>query len=70
MSLNYRDLRAALTEFDRIMFEARIEGWEDNPAAEKVALAAARRVLAEMDEFLADRVEELDTLYGPARADT
>lgn len=35
MALNYKDLREALTEFDRVAFEGRTEGWDDNPDGER-----------------------------------
>lgn len=64
MTLNHRDIRLALTEFDRILTESRAAGWDDDPAAEKTALLAARRVLAEIDGYLHDRLDDIDTLYG------
>jgi hypothetical protein len=64
MTLNYRDVRQALTEFDRILHEARAAGWDDDAAAEKTALLAARRVLAEIDGYLRDHLSDLDDRYG------
>jgi hypothetical protein len=69
MALNYRDVREALTEFDRIVFEGRTEEWASNPAGEKTALLAARRVLSELDGYLTGRLHEIDDRYGAPRAD-
>jgi hypothetical protein len=60
MALSHQDLREALAEFERLALEGQVEGWDDNPGGEKVALTAARRVLAELDSYLVDRLAELD----------
>lgn len=61
MGLNYRDIRDSLTELDELLFsEARSAGWDGNRTAEKIALVAARRLLAQLDQRLADHLTELD----------
>lgn len=61
MSLKYRDIRELLTELDELLFsEARGAGWDNNPPAEKIALVAARRLLAQLDRWLAERIGELN----------
>lgn len=64
MTLNYRDVRQALSEFDRILAESRTALWDDDPTAEKTAILAARRVLGEIDGFLRDRLDEMSERYG------
>jgi len=63
MSLNYRDVGQALTEFDRILGESRAALWDDDPTAERTALRAARRVLAELDGYLRDRLGDIHATY-------
>jgi hypothetical protein len=53
-------VREALTELDELLFsEARPTGEEHNRPAEKAALLAARRLLATLDQWLAERLEEV-----------
>lgn len=67
--LNFKDLRETLNEFDTVCFSARTSGWDSDPRAERAALVAARGLLAEIDQQLADRVDELDDEYGDLRPD-
>jgi hypothetical protein len=64
VTLNYRDIRQALSEFDRILTESRTALWDDDPTAEKTAILAARRVLAEVDGYLRDRLDDISERYG------
>ena len=64
MTLNYRDIRQALTEFDRILSESQTALWDDDPSAEKTAILAARRVLTEIDGCLRDRLDDMNAHYG------
>ncbi|MGH3821656.1 MAG: hypothetical protein ACRDRA_02240 [Pseudonocardiaceae bacterium] len=61
MSLKYQEVRGSLAELDELLFfEARGAGWDGDRSAEKAALVAARRLLAQLDERLAERIDELD----------
>jgi hypothetical protein len=42
VTLNYRDIRQALTEFDRILSKSQTALWDDDPSAEKTAILAPR----------------------------
>ena len=64
MTLNYRDIWQALTEFDRILSESRTALWDDDPTAEITAIQAARRVLAEIDGCLRDGLDDMNAHYG------
>jgi hypothetical protein len=59
VTLSHRDVQQALSEFGRLLQEAREAGWDSDPAAEQTALSAARRVLAEVDQHVSDRLAEL-----------
>jgi hypothetical protein len=64
VTLNYRDVRQALTEFDRILSESQTALWDDDPIAEQTAIQAAGRVLAEIDGCLRNRLEDMNADYG------
>lgn len=46
MALDQRGIRSALGEWDNVLVEVRVAGWEEDTKAERAALAAARRAIA------------------------
>jgi hypothetical protein len=61
MGLHYKEVRSTLAELNELLlYEARNADWDSDPAGEKAALAAARRLLTELTALLTERIDELN----------
>lgn len=58
------ELDEAVRELVGLVDLAREAGWDNDPTGEHRALAAARTVLAGVDQQLADRIDGLEQRHG------
>uniref|UniRef100_UPI003F492D7F hypothetical protein n=1 Tax=Amycolatopsis sp. CA-096443 TaxID=3239919 RepID=UPI003F492D7F len=64
------DLDQALREITHLIEQAREAGWDSDPTGEHRALRTARGKLADLDQQLGDRVEDLEQHHGHRRGFT
>ena len=59
MSLDRRGIASALSELDNLLTEVRVAEFDEDSEAERTALRAAQRAVAQLGGYLTERLEQI-----------